>query len=328
MSINTQLIKGINQIDGHGSLEEFSDNDFIQHFEQPMDDVVVRTLYSAPPKSVEFPFRKSAGNCLEFTYILSGDTILSLRNGPGDWTDYHISEAVRTVGYNTEFGGIAMVNSSVPINNFHVYITPQKLAQLLGSGNEHLVRTIIDETSLGKHSSINNTNIDPITSSIIHQISTRKGSSPADSLFLRGKILELLAHEVELLCSPRRKETILQPEDIIRLQTARSIMMELMSTPPHIAELARRVGLNEKKIKQGFKELYGTTVYGFLRDYRMEQAKLMFDRDHKSVTEVACTVGYSNVSHFGVLFKQHHGVQPGEYLRSLKEQLLTHQLSS
>ncbi len=327
MAIDTQLIKGLNEITDRAIRKEYADNSFIQHFEQPMDNVVVRTLYSSPPKSVELPFRKNAFPCLEFTYILSGDTILSLRNGPGDWTDYHISEKVRSIGYNTEFGGIAMVNSSIPIKNFHVYITPQKLAQLLGSGNEQLVRRIIDKTSLGKNSSFNKTNIDPITTSIIHQIITRDGSSPADSLFLKGKILELLSHEVKSLCSPSRKQTILQPDDVVRLQTARTIMMERMSTPPPIAELARRVGLNVRKIKQGFKELYGTTVYGFLRDYRMEQAKLMFDRDHKSVTEVACTVGYSNVSHFGVLFKHHHGVQPGEYLRSLKEHHITHRLS-
>lgn len=327
MSINTQLVKGLNKITDRAALEKYADSARVQRFEQPMNDVVVRTEYSSsPPESIEFPFRKSALPCLEFTYSLSGDTVLSIRTGPGDWGNNHISGEIRSLGYNSEFSGIATVNSSIPIKNFHLYITPQKLAQLLGPGNDNLVRIIIDKASLGSDGRLNMTTIGPITTSIIHQIFTREGASPADSLFLKGKILELLSHEVELLCSPPRKQTILQPDDMGKLQTAKTMMMERMSTPPTIAELARNVGLNERKIKQGFKELYGTTVYSFLRDYRMKQAKLLFDRDHKSVTDVACTVGYSNVSHFGAIFKHHHGVRPGDYLRSLKEDQMAQHL--
>lgn len=284
-----------------------------------MGNVIVRTEYLTPREFAEFPFRINRLPCLEFVYPLSGDTVLSLRNRAGDWCKNHISEGIRFLGYNTELNGIATTSSSVPVKVLHLYITPRKLAQLLGPGNGHLVSTIIDKAGLGRNSALNMTTISPITTSIIHQIFNRAGASTADSLFLKGKILELLSREVDLLCSPPPKQTILQPNDVVKLQAARTIMMERISTPPSIAELARKAGLNEKKIEQGFKELYGSTVYGFLRDYRMKQAKLMFDRDHKSVTDVACAVGYSNVSHFGVIFRHHHGVRPGEYLRSLKE---------
>ncbi len=327
MSINVQLIKGLNKITNREALEEYAESSLVQDFVQPMNNVIIRTEHSLPPESVEFHFRKKRLPCLEFTFTLSGDTVLSIRNGPGDWCNNHISGGIRSLGYNSEFSGIAMVNSYAPINVFHLYITPQKLSQLMGPGNSHLVRTIVEKASPGDNDPLNITDIDPITKSIIHQIITRDSSSPADSLFLKGKILELLAREVELLCSPPQKQTILQPDDVAKLQGARKLMMERMTTPPSISELAREVGLNGKKIKQGFKELFGTTVYGFLRDYRMEQAKLLFDRDHKNVTDVACAVGYSNVSHFGAIFRHHHGVRPGVYLKTLKEHRMAHQLS-
>ena len=326
MSVNTQLIKGHIQISGRVASEEYDRMTIAQHFDQPMGNVVVRTESFTPRESAEFPFRLGRLPCLEFVYSLSGDTVLFLRNGPGDWSKNHISQGIRLLGYNAELNGIATVNSSVPVKVLHLYITPQKLAQLLGPGNSHLIRAIIDKADLGRENRMNVTTIGPITTAIIHQIFTRNGASPTDSLFLRGKILELLSREVDLLCSPPPKQTILQPDDVVRLQAARTTMMERMATPPTIAELARKVGLNEKKIKQGFKTLYGTTVYGFLRDYRMEQAKLMFDQDHKSVTDTACAVGYSNVGHFGVIFKHHHGVRPGEYLRSLKKDRVSHHL--
>lgn len=322
MAVDIQLIKGLNEITDHAAQEKYADNTIVQHFEQPMANVVIRTEYFLLRESFEFPFRKNPLPCLEFTYTVSGDTVLSLRNGPGDWRRIPIPGGVRFLGYNTEFSGIATANARVPIKVFHLYITPQKLAQLMGPGNGQLVRTIIDKAGTSSNGLLNMATIDPVTASIIHQIFTRNSASSADPLFIKGKILELLAHEVELLCSPPHKQTLLQPDDVVKLQTAGTIMMKQMSTPPTIAELARKVGLNEKKIKQGFKEFYGNTVYGFLRDHRMAQAKLMFDRDQKSVTEVACAVGYSNVSHFGVIFRHHHGIKPGKYLKSLKKNRL------
>lgn len=327
MPINKQLIKGLNIITDRTALEEYANSLLVQHFVEPMNNVVVRTEHFCPQVSIEAPFRKNPQPCLEFAYTLSGDTTLSIRNGPGDWSKYRISEVVRFFGFNTELSGIATVNSLIPVKMLHLYITPQKLAQLLGSGGGHLVRTIIDKAIVNSKSPLNITTVGPVTASIIHQIFNRNDASPADSLFLKGKVLELLSREVELLCGSQRKQTILQPDDVVMLQAARAIIMERMSAPPSIAELARKVGLNEKKIKQGFKELYGTTVYGFLREYRMAQAKLLFDRDHTSVTDVACAVGYSNVSHFGAIFRHHHGVRPGEYLRSLKKYRMTHHLS-
>jgi AraC-like DNA-binding protein len=33
------------------------------------------------------------------------------------------------------------------------------------------------------------------------------------------------------------------------------------------------VHINEQKLKNGFKELFGTTVFGFVRQQRLEKAK-------------------------------------------------------
>ena len=324
MAIDTQLIKRNTEITDHAASEEYAHTPVVQHFEQPMGGVAIRTDCITPRGSAEFPFRVGCLPYLEFIYIMSGDINLSLQDGPQGWNC--ISMGIRTVTYNTEISGIVTINSCAPIRDMHLYITPQKLAQLLGHGNANLVQTIIEHARQRKFDDPNLTAISPTTISIIHQIFNRNTASPADSLFLKGKVLELLAHEVEVLCCPPRTNTTLQSDDLAKLQAARTVMMERISAPPTIPELAREVGLNEKKIKRGFKELYGTTVYGFLRDYRMKQAKLMFDRDQKSVTDVACAVGYSNVSHFGVIFRHHHGVRPGEYLRSLREDRMTHHM--
>jgi AraC-like DNA-binding protein len=46
-----------------------------------------------------------------------------------------------------------------------------------------------------------------------------------------------------------------------------------MAEPPGLQELADEIGLNLKKLKMGFKQIYGDTVYGFLFDYKMDFAR-------------------------------------------------------
>jgi AraC-like DNA-binding protein len=92
-----------------------------------------------------------------------------------------------------------------------------------------------------------------------------------------------------------------------------------MESPPSIIELSRRVGLNDFKLKIGFKAIYGTTVYGLLRDERLEKARLLLEMNSMNVGEVAYSVGYSNPSHFANAFKKKFGINPGELVRSCNQ---------
>jgi AraC-like DNA-binding protein len=71
----------------------------------------------------------------------------------------------------------------------------------------------------------------------------------------------------------------------------------------HRLQLADEIGLNLKKLKMGFKQIYGDTVYGFLFDYKMDFAKLL-DSGSYNVNEVGLKIGYSTGSHFIAAFKR------------------------
>ncbi|MFP4068586.1 MAG: helix-turn-helix transcriptional regulator [Verrucomicrobiota bacterium] len=77
-----------------------------------------------------------------------------------------------------------------------------------------------------------------------------------------------------------------------------------------LAEICKRAGMNENKLKSAFKQLHGRTVFNFLRAVRMEQAGRLLREDRASVIQVANEVGYSNPSHFARAFKDHHGLLP------------------
>jgi AraC-like DNA-binding protein len=98
-----------------------------------------------------------------------------------------------------------------------------------------------------------------------------------------------------------------------KIKIAKDLILKRMQNPPTLSELALEVGLNEFRLKMGFKEVYGNTVYGFLLDHKMEHARLMLDNDQHKINEVAFALGYNNPSHFIAAFKKKYGVTPKQY---------------
>jgi AraC family transcriptional activator of pyochelin receptor len=76
------------------------------------------------------------------------------------------------------------------------------------------------------------------------------------------------------------------------------------------------VGLSHPKLNYGFREIYGSTIFGYLRELRLNKAKALLDDGTMNVTEVAYEVGYSSLSYFTKAFRDYFGTAPGSYLRS------------
>lgn len=144
------------------------------------------------------------------------------------------------------------------------------------------------------------------------QITRCSISQDAGSLFIEGKALELFAFILDRLAksAARPAEPRLRSTDRKRVQTARDAMIDDIARNWTIAELARAAGVNEKKLKLGFKELYGVSVYKYLQDYRMKVAGRILKDGDTNVTEISMTVGYANPSHFAKLFRRYYGTTP------------------
>jgi AraC-like DNA-binding protein len=87
-----------------------------------------------------------------------------------------------------------------------------------------------------------------------------------------------------------------------------------MAEPPTLAELAEEIGLSLKRLKEGFKQIYGDSVYSFLFNYKMEYARKMLESNQHNVNEVGLKVGYSTASHFIAAFKKKYGTTPKKYI--------------
>jgi len=137
-------------------------------------------------------------------------------------------------------------------------------------------------------------------------------------LYLESKTLELIALTLDPIFSNCQSHFTgqLSPRDRATIHQAREILLERLVDPPSLPELAQIVGCNEYKLKQGFRELFGTSVFGYLHDYRMECAQLLLMEEATTVTEVAFAVGYTNLSAFCRAFRKKFGISPKTYWQS------------
>ena len=134
-------------------------------------------------------------------------------------------------------------------------------------------------------------------------------------IYLEAKCLELIALKLEQLTKTKNtsvKSITLKPKDIEKIRHARDILIFQQENPPSLLDLARQVGINDNKLKIGFRQVFGTTVFGYLHNHRMKVARQLLQDGKMRVTTVANTVGYANPGHFAAAFKRKFGVSPSE----------------
>jgi AraC family transcriptional activator of pyochelin receptor len=154
--------------------------------------------------------------------------------------------------------------------------------------------------------------VDPAIHQVIDQIIHHRYTGDLQRLFLLSKSIELLVccaesceragkTQAQFLKSPADKEKILAARDLVNAR---------IDSPPSLSEIARAIGLNEYKLKRGFKETFNTTVFGYLTAQRLCLARRYLLDTQKTAAEIAFELGYSTPQHFNNAFKKHFGHTP------------------
>jgi len=141
------------------------------------------------------------------------------------------------------------------------------------------------------------------------------GACRSVALTARGNDL-LAAFIAALAPSPTPQNRRLPPltrAQADRIHAAAAHLRRDLEHPPPLADLARSAGLSETSLKRGFRQVYGATVFGYLRSLRMERARTLLASGEATVLEAAALVGYSNPSNFTAAFRQEFGINPKEF---------------
>ncbi|MEE4000418.1 AraC family transcriptional regulator [Tenacibaculum sp. FZY0031] len=155
---------------------------------------------------------------------------------------------------------------------------------------------------------------------VLQQILTAKNQSSMRDLYIKGKSYELLSLHFDSGENTNEEYCpfLVDDREVLKIRKAKDVIIARMSEPPSLQDLANEVGLNLKKLKEGFKQIYGDTVYSFLFDYKMDHARKLLESNQYNVNEVGLQVGYSTSSHFIAAFKKKFGTTPKQYVMSLQ----------
>ncbi|NBW28317.1 MAG: AraC family transcriptional regulator [Flavobacteriaceae bacterium] len=165
----------------------------------------------------------------------------------------------------------------------------------------------------------NESDISPSMAIVLSQLFHYNLHPNIKNLYYKGKGYELLSLYFNRSEDPNAEQCpfLIDEENVMKIKKAKEIIIANMAEPPGLQELADQVGLNLKKLKMGFKQIYGDTVYGFLFDYKMEFARKLLDSGSYNVNEVGLKIGYSTGSHFIAAFKKKFATTPKKYLMAI-----------
>lgn len=154
--------------------------------------------------------------------------------------------------------------------------------------------------------------IDPDIQQVIQQVIHCRFTGELKKLFMLSKSIELLVLSTEACdrAAEKKAQYLKSPSDKEKIIAVRDLINERAHHPPNLSEIARTVGLNEYKLKRGFKETFHTTVFGYLTEQRLNLAYRYLQDTQKTAAEIAVELGYATPQHFNNAFKKKFGITP------------------
>lgn len=258
---------------------------------------------------------------VSFSFVLSGRACHRVRGMSRSKTlefglkagNSFISSMPCTSGNISIFPGEALtvVDLKMDRNLLHTYLEGHM---------DKVPREIIDLLNPGKQVCLTRALSRKMTDLLVRIVHPPAYSAGVMPLFYESRALDLLALQLESLCLSEKTAPgfSLSAPDLERIHAARKILLSAFRDPPTISTLARTCGINEFKLKKGFKQTFHTTIFGFIKQLKMETAWKLIEDGHLSVTQAASEVGYTNVSHFINAFRRQFSINPGQLKRAGK----------
>ena len=241
---------------------------------------------------------------------------VNYEEGQKDLWEYKQGHSVMT--YLPECQGINRHTAGTPVGCVGLFIDPL-LFNTFMEGQHDRIPTVMLDILNGTDDKLfyQTSTMTPFVNVIIHQILNCPYQFTLKRLYLEGKALELISYSMAQFVSPGatlQKASVLRPDDIERVQEARNVLIRNLENPPSLLELDRQVGTNKTTLNQGFRQIFGTSAFNYLRMRRLERARDLLESKKMNVTEAAFEVGYSQQSNFTKAFKNHFGTNPTDHL--------------
>lgn len=273
-------------------------NDVKYHIEEKwFRGIHISVIEVHPQQEENFHFESSQQH-IGFLFCLSG----TVNYGYDHQQDHFLSLNKEEQDFNIGSVNAIRFNITTKTKYLYIQLTEQYFLQITGGRSTTDTKTAIPK---------------PISAEIgliLQQIIYPKHEGRMKRLFLEARIFELIIAYYNQ--KPEKQTLILKKEDVEKILLAKQLVEHDLQHPNSLMELSRKVGINDYKLKRGFKELTGYTVFGYLYKIRMEKAHYFLSKEKKTVNEVAFLVGYKNAQHFITAFKKQFNILPGSLNKS------------
>lgn len=280
-----------------------------------LSDICITQVIIDAERDIDF-YMQGSQSMIEINFSVSSDTIFEIEGfseplelGPNQHNIIYHPDAVyrstNRTGNNQELVSIMVAPSFL-----EKYIPRQQEFSSLLDSLEKEKAGLLSEHNL------------PITAEmhiLLKEMQESKFSPQFRRMHIEAKVIELLMLQMEQFfgCSGEQPARYnLDRQEYERMQQAKQIIECNLSNPCSLIDLAHQIGTNEFNLKKAFKQVYGTTVYGYLTKVRMQEAKRQLLSGELNVNEVALNMGYSDATNFIAAFRKHFGFTPGKIIKT------------
>jgi AraC-like DNA-binding protein len=252
---------------------------------------------------------------VEMHFTLQGNgTMKNLHSGK----EHHFKANEHNMHYTPVFSGTGEYGGQERYKFMEVHFSTRFFLELAQDSCPSLMR-FAEIIAKGNENDLSSDNM-PISIAMhqcIHDIMNVKLTGRLKMMYLQSKCIELLALQAQMYDDTVNAGLYTQPmiikpgHDTDSIYYAKDYLVQHAAQPPSLTELAKIAGINEFKLKQGFRTLFNTTVFGFLAEYKLTQAHELI-RANIPIKDVADRLGYSSVQHFNSAFRKKFGVPPGK----------------
>jgi AraC family transcriptional regulator len=244
-------------------------------------------------------------NYLELKFCVTGNVYCRQKE-----TDCNMCKAGLSKNCTEKANSIDVLSFKFSRANLSQFVKPRHASDTLSE----------DILNFQKQSSF--TKILPIcgkTRLVLESLLNHEYTDSLENIYINAQVQMLLLYSMDCMIGEKQIDVInckflANEADREKIVKARELLIQHIGEPITIRELSRKVAINECYLKKGFKEMFGTTIFDFYQNQRMEHARYLLYEKGLSVTDVSLLLGYSSISHFSTAFKKHTGLKPCELL--------------
>lgn len=271
-----------------------------------------QSMHQTPDMAFEFHNAPVVFSC-----VLSGSSIHQLRGFKNrKLTEFKLQPMTNYFGSISRVSGDLIFGKTDPLISVDLKIDRRLLESYLSDCMDDLPREIRQSvTSEGQY--YHSGPLDrKMMATALEVVNPPPLKDKALTLFYESRALDLMSLQLDNLNRMRPFYQKISRSDIERIRHARKLLVSDLKKTPTIAALSRQCGINEFKLKKGFKQVFNSTIFSYLQKIKMDEARGLLLEGNHSVTEVASEVGYTNISHFAAAFRKHFFINPGTLKRA------------